>query len=518
MNTKILESQTEFEAIDNERKYVNRFMKSFIEAPDAYFDERIIGNKHELEIIELINSGAFGSVYRLKGGNIPLAIKIVDIDGANHNDNNIIRNLGGFESACGYFKLEHDIMLYGKNCKNTMPLYGYYQHIDNRRQHLKFAYIMPELKSVYDYLKRDDEEDFRYINVIKQICMALQFCENNRILHRDVKKENIFYYKDEDTGEYVFVLGDFGVARKCNGNETMLRPVTRIGSHHTIAPEIMRGQPLEGRFNSDLYSLGKSLNYIVVDGDVVEGNLNISEPLRKIVNKMTLENPAERYQHASEVIEDLKKLEETRIDVLERIKRIDVYVDECKKELINSNIDEALRLAIKGHKEGNVACTRIYAYILCYKYYNDENKNNNNIIKARELLKELKDSDVTAKFLYAYISYMGKKAIEEDDDYIRKYATEYFKETADAGCPIAQYYYGKMLYKGTRYVKQNKTMAIEYLIESANGHFEPALYFIQEKMKEDPEIRKQFALAGINLVGIGKLSDNCVSRSFVTFL
>lgn len=517
MNTKILESQTEFEAIDNERKYVNRFMKSFIEAPDAYFDERIIGNKHELEIIELINSGGFGSVYRLKGGNIPLAIKIVDLDMNTEYGYKIFDNLGGFEKACRYFELERDIMLICKECKNIMPLYGHYKYIDKQNGQLKFAYIMPELKPVYDYLKRDDEEDFRYINVIKQICMALQFCEDNRILHRDIKKENIFYYKDEDTGEYVFVLGDFGVARKGTGNE-ITNSVTQIGTRYTMAPEIMRGQHLEGRYNSDLYSLGKSLSYIRVDGGVVESKLNISKPLRKIVNKMTLENPEDRYQHASEVIEDLKKLEKTRIEVLKRIKRIDVYVDECKKELINSNIDEALRLAIKGHNEGNVACTRIYAYILCYKYCNDENKNNNNIIKARELLKELKYSDVTAKFLYAYISYIGKKAIEEDDDYIRKYATEYFKETADAGCPIAQYYYGKMLYKGTRYVKQNKTMAIEYLIESANGHFEPALYFSQEKMKEDPEIRKQFALAGINLVGIGKLSDNCVSRSFVTFL
>lgn len=513
---KLQQKTDEKNAIEIARDIFDLFKNS----KDAYFDEtfdEIIGDKNKLKVKEVIAHGSFGAVFRLKGGNTPLVLKIVDSDIMKVIDpeGREYAQFNDVEKACRYAHFERDAMINCKDCKNIMSLYGYYENIDNENKKATFAYIMPELKSVYDYLKRDDEEDYRYINVIKQICMALQFCENNRILHRDVKKENIFYYKDKDTDAYVFVLGDFGIAR--NGTNINNRGVTIIGSY-TIAPEILASRDLKGRYNSDLYSLGKSLTYCVKNGDVVEGNLNISEPLRKIVNKMTLENPAERYQHASEVIEDLKKLEETRIDVLERIKRIDVYVDECKKELINSNIDEALRLAIKGHKEGNVACTRIYAYILCYKYYNDENKNNNNIIKARELLKELKDSDVTAKFLYAYISYMGKKAIEEDDDYIRKYATEYFKETADAGCPIAQYYYGKMLYKGTRYVKQNKTMAIEYLIESANGHFEPALYFIQEKMKEDPEIRKQFALAGINLVGIGKLSDNCVSRSFVTFL
>lgn len=504
------------------KEKVRDIFDSFKKSQEAYFDP-IIGEKNRLKVGELINNGAFGAVFRLEGGNIPLVLKIVNpeiVREIDPKEKQPVR-FDSIEKSCEYFRFERDAMIECKDCKNIMPLYGYYENIDNENEEATFAYIMPELNSIYDYLNRDNEHEIRYINVLKQICVALQCCEDHNILHRDVKKENIFYYKDDNTNKYVFVLGDFGIARRGTQGRKSGAGVTQIGSY-TIAPEIMRCRDLEGRYNSDLYSLGMALTCVVKNGDVVDVDLKISQELKTILIKMKEDDPAKRYQHACEVVEELNKLQNTHIksrsDVLNKIKRIDADVEMCKNTFFNGNIDKALALAKAGHEIGNNPCTRIYAYILCYKYHNvDENANN--IITARQLLEDLKDYDITAKFLYAYISYIGKEAISnEDDEDIKRQAIKYFRETADAGCPIAQYYYGKMLYMGGRHVRQNKNLAAEYLIESSNGHFEPALYYIQDIMNNDPEMRKLFALAGVNSIEIGELSSNCVSRSFVNFL
>ena len=87
------------------------------------------------------------------------------------------------------------------------------------------------------------------------ICRALEVCEKQGIIHRDVKPENIFV---NSLG--TFKLGDFGIARRMEG---VTESLTRVGTQSYMAPEVALGQEYDGR--ADLYSLGLTM-YRLLNG------------------------------------------------------------------------------------------------------------------------------------------------------------------------------------------------------------------------------------------------------------
>ena len=80
-----------------------------------------------------------------------------------------------------------------------------------------------------------------------QICLALKHIHDRKILHRDIKSQNIFLTKSGMTK-----LGDFGIA-KCL-NETKAKAQTVIGTPYYLSPEIIQNKPYS--FGSDVWSLG----------------------------------------------------------------------------------------------------------------------------------------------------------------------------------------------------------------------------------------------------------------------
>lgn len=80
-----------------------------------------------------------------------------------------------------------------------------------------------------------------------QICLALKHIHDKKILHRDLKSQNIFL-----TENGLIKLGDFGIA-KCL-NFTMEKASTIVGTPYYLSPEIVQNQPYS--FKSDIWSLG----------------------------------------------------------------------------------------------------------------------------------------------------------------------------------------------------------------------------------------------------------------------
>ena len=80
-----------------------------------------------------------------------------------------------------------------------------------------------------------------------QICLGIKHLHDRKILHRDLKTENIFLTKN-----HVIKLGDFGVA-KCL-DYTLQKAKTEIGTPYYISPEIILGDPYS--FPTDIWSLG----------------------------------------------------------------------------------------------------------------------------------------------------------------------------------------------------------------------------------------------------------------------
>ncbi|XP_076341063.1 serine/threonine-protein kinase Nek4-like [Tachypleus tridentatus] len=80
-----------------------------------------------------------------------------------------------------------------------------------------------------------------------QICMALQYLHDQKILHRDLKTQNIFLTKSK-----VIKVGDLGIARVLDG--TLDMATTLIGTPYYMSPELFLNKPYNHK--SDVWSLG----------------------------------------------------------------------------------------------------------------------------------------------------------------------------------------------------------------------------------------------------------------------
>lgn len=80
-----------------------------------------------------------------------------------------------------------------------------------------------------------------------QICLALKHVHDRKILHRDLKSQNIFLTRDN-----TIKLGDFGIARILSS--TYEKAKTMVGTPYYLSPEIIENMPYS--FKSDIWSLG----------------------------------------------------------------------------------------------------------------------------------------------------------------------------------------------------------------------------------------------------------------------
>jgi serine/threonine protein kinase len=145
------------------------------------------------------------------------------------------------------------------------------------------------------------------LEIIPQICAALQFAHDEGIVHRDIKPENVLLDKKGRVK-----IADFGLA-KILGQEpkdfrlTGARDV--VGTPHYMAPEqIEKPQTVDHR--ADIYSLGVVF-YEMLTGELPLGKfqppsscargMQIDVRLDEVVLRSLEKEPARRYQHVSEV-------------------------------------------------------------------------------------------------------------------------------------------------------------------------------------------------------------------------
>lgn len=157
------------------------------------------------------------------------------------------------------------------------------------------------------------------VNIMKQLVSAVCVAHESGIIHRDIKSQNVLI-KDDGTVK----LSDFGIAIASNDTAQLTQADTVMGSVHYMAPELARGKTAS--VQSDIYSLG-IVFYEMLTGDVPyhadtavqvalkhmhdpmpavrDFNATLPQSVENIIIKATAKNPANRYQTAKQMYDDL---------------------------------------------------------------------------------------------------------------------------------------------------------------------------------------------------------------------
>ncbi|WP_280397303.1 Stk1 family PASTA domain-containing Ser/Thr kinase [Nocardia carnea] len=160
----------------------------------------------------------------------------------------------------------------------------------------------------------------RAMEVIADVCAALDFSHNAGIVHRDMKPANIMINR----AGAVKVM-DFGIARAiADAANPMTATAAVIGTAQYLSPEQARGETVDAR--SDVYSVGCVLFEILTgeppftgDSPVAVAYQHVREDPRlpslvyegvpreldSVVLEAMAKNPANRYQSAAEMRADL---------------------------------------------------------------------------------------------------------------------------------------------------------------------------------------------------------------------
>jgi serine/threonine protein kinase len=106
--------------------------------------------------------------------------------------------------------------------------------------------IYCELGDMHTKIKQMKEKgknftESQILDWITQTALAIYYLHNQKILHRDLKSQNLFLKKDERIKEDRIKLGDFGIAKVLDTTQDLAR--TCIGTPYYMAPEVFRYHP-----------------------------------------------------------------------------------------------------------------------------------------------------------------------------------------------------------------------------------------------------------------------------------
>jgi serine/threonine protein kinase len=159
------------------------------------------------------------------------------------------------------------------------------------------------------------EEDVR--EIVTAVADALDFGHDRRLLHRDVKPENILVTAADGHRRRV-LLTDFGIARKIDDASNLTEANVAVGTISYVAPEQLLGKPLDGR--ADQYALAATTFYLLTGAPpfqdsnravVVSHHLTTPPPrisarrpelahLDAVLAKALAKNPKQRYANCAD--------------------------------------------------------------------------------------------------------------------------------------------------------------------------------------------------------------------------
>ncbi|XP_029065580.1 serine/threonine-protein kinase Nek5-like isoform X10 [Monodon monoceros] len=212
------------------------------------------------DVIKAIGEGAFGKAYLAKGKSDSKHCVIKEI---NFEKMPIQEKEASKKEVILLAKMKHP---------NIVTFFSSFQ--ENNRLFIVMEYcdggdLMKRIKKQRGVLLSEDQ----ILSWFVQISLGLKHIHDRKILHRDIKTQNIFLSKNG----MVAKLGDFGIARVLNNTMELAR--TCVGTPYYLSPEICQNKPYNNK--TDIWSLGCVLYELCTLTHPFEGN-NLHQLVLKI--------------------------------------------------------------------------------------------------------------------------------------------------------------------------------------------------------------------------------------------
>ena len=263
----------------------------------------VLGGRYE--ILQMLGEGGMGAVYKARDRELDrfVALKLIRPE------------LAANPSILARFKQE---LLLSREVthRNVIRIYDLGDADGVKFITMEFVEGQ-DLRSLIQEKKKFPPEEA--VELMQQVCRALEAAHTLGIIHRDLKPQNIMR---DQTGRILVM--DFGLARMVEG-DGMTQTGALVGTMEYMSPEQALGKDLDQR--SDLYSMGLIL-YELLTGKmpfkaesavaslikrnqeqatpVSDHDQTIPRALSNIVAKCLERDPALRYQTAGEFLQDLE--------------------------------------------------------------------------------------------------------------------------------------------------------------------------------------------------------------------
>jgi eukaryotic-like serine/threonine-protein kinase len=256
------------------------------------------------EILQLLGEGGMGAVYKARDRELDrfVALKLIR------------RELSSNPAIVARFKQEL-LLSHLVTHKNVIRIYDFGDSDGIKFITMEFV-EGEDLRSLI--LKNNKFPPKDAVEVIQQVCRALEAAHGVGVIHRDLKPQNVMRDK---TGRILVM--DFGMARTLEG-DGMTQSGALVGTMEYMSPEQALAKDLDQR--SDLFAVGL-IFYELLTGKmpykaesavaslikrnqeraipVTDHDGTIPLPLSNMVSKCLERDPASRYQTASEMLQDL---------------------------------------------------------------------------------------------------------------------------------------------------------------------------------------------------------------------
>ncbi|HMJ89115.1 MAG TPA: protein kinase, partial [Candidatus Acidoferrum sp.] len=243
----------------------------------------------QLEIVSLLGAGGMGAVYKARQSALDRWVALKVLPAENSSGVNFAERFN--REARALAKLSHPNIVTVHEFGQVGTLHFFImEFVDGTN--------LRQLEQSGRFSSREA------LQVIPQICDALQYAHDEGVVHRDIKPENVLIDRKGRVK-----IADFGLAKIMGADPNAQRLTMEgqvMGTPHYMAPEQVE-KPLSVDHRADIYALGVVF-YEMLTGDLPLGKF--PPPSRKFqldirlddVVLRALENdPALRYQNASEV-------------------------------------------------------------------------------------------------------------------------------------------------------------------------------------------------------------------------